>query len=120
MGLVNGALVLRNPRRPDLEVLDTSALVDSGCTYLCIPEWICVQLQLEAIDSKPVFLADGSTRFVPYAGPIEVRFRDRVAFCGALVMGDEVLLGAVPMEDMNLIIVPKTQTLEVNPRGARV
>jgi clan AA aspartic protease len=121
MGLVNGTLLLKNPRRPELDVLDTSVLVDSGCTYLCIPERICIQLQLEAIDSKPVFMADGSRRFVPYVGPIEVRFRDRVGFCGALVMGNEVLLGAVPMEDMDLIIVPSTQTLDVNPKGgARV
>jgi hypothetical protein len=30
-------------------------------------------------------------------------------------MGDQVLLGAIPMEDMDLIIIPKTRTLDVNP-----
>jgi hypothetical protein len=34
-----------------------------------------------------------------------------------LVTGDQVLLGVGPMEDMDLIVVPKTQTLELNPKG---
>ena len=43
-----------------------------------------------------------------------MRFKNRVGFGGALVMGDQVLLGAIPMEDMDLIVVPKTRTLDVN------
>ncbi|MEP7242264.1 MAG: clan AA aspartic protease [Gammaproteobacteria bacterium] len=121
MGIITDILTLKNPRLPHLRVMEARALVDSGCTYLCIPESVRVELGLEINESKPVFLADGSQKFVPYVGPIEVRFKDRVAFCGALVMGDQVLLGAVPMEDMDLVIVPRTQTLDVNPVcGARV
>jgi hypothetical protein len=84
---------------------------------LCIPEHVQVQLQLEAIDSKEVTLADGSKKLVPYVGPIELRFKNRVGFSGALVMGDQVLLGAIPMEDMDLIIVPRTRTVDVNPNS---
>jgi hypothetical protein len=43
---------------------------------------------------------------IDYVGPLLVRFRDRTCFVGAFVMGDEVLLGAVPMEDMDLVIDP--------------
>ena len=39
-------------------------------------------------------------QMVPYAGPIEILFENRNCFVGALVLGDEVLLGVVPMEDM--------------------
>ena len=39
---------------------------------------------------------------------------------GALVMGDEVLLGAIPMEDMDLVIIPKTRTLAVNPESPNI
>jgi clan AA aspartic protease len=121
MGIVTETLVLGNPRLPHLKVLEARALVDSGCTYLCIPESLRAQLELEAIDTRPAVLADGSCRLVPYVGPVQIRFKDRTAFCGALVMGQQVLLGAVPMEDMDLIIVPKTQTLDVNPAcGARI
>ena len=49
-----------------------------------------------------------------------VRFWPRVGFAGALVLGDEVLLGAIPMEDMDLVIVPKTITLDVNPESPNI
>lgn len=117
MGLVNGKLILRNPRLPDLDAVDVEALVDSGATHLCIPQHIQLQLQLDEIDSKEVTLADGSKRLVPYVGPIELRFKNRIGFAGALVMGDQVLLGAIPMEDMDLVIIPKTRTLDVNPNS---
>ncbi len=115
MGLVNGNVILRNPSLPDLDPVHVVALVDSGATHLCIPEHVQVQLQLDEIDSKEVTLADGSKKLVPYVGPIELRFKNRVGFAGALVMGDQVLLGAIPMEDMDLVIIPKTRTLDVNP-----
>src|SRR5207244_9075169 len=117
IGLVNGNFLLQNPRLPDLEPVDVVALADSGATHLCIPEHVQVQLRLEEIDSKEVTLADGSKKLVPYVGPIELRFKNRVGFAGALVMGDQVLLGAIPMEDMDLVIVPKTRTLDINPES---
>lgn len=120
MGLVNGALVLRNPRLPDLDAVAVNALADSGGVHLCIPEHVRIQLKLEAVDSKEVTLADGTKTVVPYVGPIEVRFKNRVGFAGALVMGDQVLLGAIPMEDMDLVIVPRTRTIDVNPDSPNV
>jgi clan AA aspartic protease len=115
VGLVNGQLILRNPRLPDLPPVQTAALADSGAVFLCIPEHVRVQLKLQAIDTKEVTLADGSRTMIPYVGPIEVRFKNRVGYVGAVVLGDQVLLGAIPMEDMDLIVIPKTQTLDINP-----
>ena len=46
-----------------------------------------------------------------------MRFKNRVGFTGALVMEDQVLLGAIPMEDMDLVVIPRTRTLDVNPDG---
>ena len=120
MGLVNGKLLLRNPRLPELAPVEVVALADSGALHLCIPEHIQIQLNLEAIDHKEVTLADGSKKLVPYVGPVELRFKNRVGFAGALVKGDQVLLGAIPMEDMDLIIIPKTRTLDVNPDSPNV
>jgi clan AA aspartic protease len=120
MGLVNGNVLLKNPRLPELTPVDVVALADSGAVHLCIPEHVQIQLKLEAIDNKEVTLADGSKRLVPYVGPIEIRFKNRVGFAGALVMGDQVLLGAIPMEDMDLIIIPKTRTLDVNPDSPNI
>lgn len=120
MGLVNGRLVLKNPRLSDLEPVEVEALADSGALHLCIPEHVQIQLALEAIDSKEVTLADGTKKLVPYVGPVELRFKNRVGFSGALVMGDQVLLGAIPMEDMDLIVVPRTRTLDVNPSSPNI
>ena len=120
MGLVNENVLLRNPRIPELAPVDVVALADSGAVHLCIPEHVQIQLKLEAIDNKEVTLADGSKKLVPYVGPIELRFKNRVGFAGALVMGDQVLLGAIPMEDMDLIIIPKTRTLDVNPDSPNI
>jgi clan AA aspartic protease len=120
MGLVNGKLSLKNPRLPDLAPVEVVALADSGALHLCIPEHIQIQLDLETIDHKEVTLADGSKKLVPYVGPVELRFKNRVGFAGALVLGDQVLLGAIPMEDMDLIIIPKTRTLDVNPDSPNI
>lgn len=120
MGLANGKLFPRNPRIPDLGAVETVALADSGALHLCIPEHIQIQLKLETIDNKEITLADGTKKLVPYVGPIELRFKNRVGFTGALVMGDQVSLGAIPMEDMDLIIIPKTRTLDVNPDSPNV
>lgn len=120
MGLVNGKVRLKNPRLPDLAPVDIVALADSRAVHLRIPEHIQIQLKLEAIDTKEVTLADGSKKLVPYVGPVELRFKNRVGFAGALVLGDQVLLGAIPMEDMDLIIIPKTRTLDVNPDSPNI
>src|SRR5712691_3988452 len=121
MGLVNGKLLLKNPRLPCLDPLEFLAMADSGALHLCIPEHVRIQLRLEAIDRKEVTLADGSKKLVPYVGPIELRFKNRVGFAGALVvMGNQVLIGAIPMEDMDLIIVPKMRPLDVNPDSPNI
>ena len=119
MGLVTARLLLKNPRASHLAV-EVEALADSGAVHLCIPESVREALSLEAISDKEVTLADGSRRRVPYVGPIEIRFKNRVGFAGALVLGDQVLIGAIPMEDMDLVVVPRTRSLDINPASPDV
>ncbi len=120
MGLTNGTFVLKNPRRPELTALSVEALADTGALHLCIPEHIRLQLQLDTVDQKEVTLADGSRRLAPYVGPIEIHFANRVGFVGALVLGDQVLVGAIPMEDLDLIVVPRTRSIGVNPDSPNI
>ena len=120
MGLVNAEITLRNPKNPVLAPVKVDALADTGSLHLCIPEHVRIQLELEEIDKKEATLADDSRRLVPYVGPIEIRFGNRVGFVGALVLGNQVLLGAIPMEDMDLVVIPSTRTLEVNPNSPNV
>jgi clan AA aspartic protease len=115
MGLIHANLVLKNPRKPELQPIEASALADTGAVYLCIPAHVQVQLGLEEISRKEATFADGTKKLVPYVGPLELHFKNRVGFTGALVLGDEVLLGAIPMEDMDLVLIPQTRTVDVNP-----
>lgn len=120
MGLVTARVLLKNPRNADSQALEVEVLADTGAVHLCIPAHVQIQLGLDEIDKKEVTLADGSQRLVPYVGPIEVRFKNRVGFVGALVMGDQTLLGAIPMEDMDLVVLPKTRMLDVNPQSPNI
>ncbi len=120
MGLVNTRITLSNPRKPELAPIEVEALADTGSVHLCIPDHVRIQLELEEIDSKEATLADDSRKLVPYVGPIEVRFKNRVGFVGALVLGNQVLLGAIPMEDMDLVVIPSTRTIDVNPASPNV
>ena len=120
MGIVTATVELSNPRQPQLSPLDVSALVDTGAMTICIPEHVAVQLQLPEIEKREVTTADERSHVVPYVGPIQIRFQNRTCFTGALVLGDSVLLGAVPMEDMDLVISPSRQTIVVNPKSPNI
>ena len=72
-------------------------------------------LSVSGEGEKEVTLADGTGKRVPYVGPIETRFKNRVAYVGAIVMGDEVLLGAIPMEELDLIVLPQQRLVDVDP-----
>lgn len=123
MGLIRGDITLSNPTRPELTPLPVSALADSGAVHLCMPEHLAIQLQLSELERREVVLADGRRQTVPYVGPVEVRFGNRRCFTGAMVLGDgllpddSVLLGAIPMRDMDLVLRPQLQRLEVNPEN---
>jgi len=117
MCLVYADFELSNPRRSDLKSIPVKSLVDTGAVMLCLPEHVVAQLDLEQNGTRDVSTADGRSHKVPYVGPVKVAFGDRLCFVGALVMGDEPLLGAVPMEDMDLVIHPLSRTITVNPQS---
>jgi clan AA aspartic protease len=120
MGHVIAQLELSNPRKQDLSAVKVQALVDTGALMLCIPEHVSLQLELEQESIREVSVADGRKRSVPYVGPIKVSFGKRFCYVGALVLGDEVLLGAVPMEDMDLVVNPAGRELTVNPESPNI
>lgn len=120
MGLVYSEITLSNPVKSDLMPLTIRCLADTGSTYLVLPQHIATQLQLNALETREATTADGSSHTVPYAGPVKITFQNRNCFVGALIMGDEVLLGAVPMEDMDLVVHPKLLKLTVNPESPNI
>jgi clan AA aspartic protease len=120
MGLVYANIELINLKEQALQSMKVNALVDTGAITLCIPEHVMIQLKLEKLEEREVTTADSKKRLVDYVGPIQIRFENRNCFTGELVLGDSALLRAVPMEDMDLVISPRLQTITVNPESPNV
>lgn len=117
MGFVHTDLVLSNPRS-DVAAVRASALVDTGALHLHIPESVARQLELPIERFRRVTFADGREMEAPYVGPICVRVGDRECYVGGMVFGDEILLGAIPMEDLDLLVdSARRQVVPRDPRG---
>jgi clan AA aspartic protease len=87
------------------------ALVDTGAWTLVINEAIRDKLGLEIIGTDSGTLADGTKESFNVAGPLEIIWKDRRTICVALVLpnSDEVLLGAIPLEALDLTINPRKE-----------
>ncbi|MDR1179160.1 MAG: aspartyl protease family protein [Spirochaetales bacterium] len=94
--------------------LSVRALVDTGAGTLVIDENTCKKLGLSVKGLRSVTLAGGEKLVARLTEPVEVHWKNRESTCNALVLPGEhqVLLGAIPLEDMDLIINPKKQELE--------
>jgi clan AA aspartic protease len=101
----------------EIKKLKINMLVDTGSVYMCINETIQAQLQLPVVEKRKGQLANGSIVEYDVVGPIEVKFKNRRCSVDAMVLpGDnEPLLGAIPLEDMDVLVHPYKQELIVNP-----
>jgi len=128
MGLIYADITLINSvdavlaQRGDLpnenvRKIDVKALVDTGAITLTINESIAHQLDLSVKERIDVVLADGSISKRDVVGPVDIRFKNRSTSVRALVLpqADEVLLGAIPLEGMDVIIDPLAEQLVVHP-----
>ncbi len=128
MGLVYADIELVNQR--DIFAFDLGVIkkenirrktyrmnVNSGAIMLAINESIMVEMGLKETSRRTVLLADGSVVEMAVVGPIEVHFANRDSSVNALVLpGDaEPLFGAIPMEEMDLIVDPAKNALTVHP-----
>ena len=120
MGFIYADIELANAKNGSLKPMAVMALVDTGAMTPCIPEHIAIQLQLQEIEKREVTTADERRHVVPYVGPVQIKFANRTCFTGALVIGESVLMRAVPMEDMDLVISPSEQTVVVNPKSPNI
>jgi len=105
-------------KQADIKRLSVNALVDSGAYTLAINQHAKEQLGLMALGTQVGELADGTKVEMEVAGAVEIRFANRRAIVDALVLPNEagVLLGAIPMEEMDVLIDPKQEKLIPNPQ----
>ena len=101
----------------EIKRVSLNILVDSGAYMMAIKETIQSQLELPFIEKRKVQLADSRVVEYDVVGPVTIKFAKRKAVCSAFVLpGDsESLLGAIPMEEMDVLIHPSRQQLIVNP-----
>jgi clan AA aspartic protease len=124
MGLIHVEIELINAgdkeyiRRGDMDPgemrrITVRALVDSGALHMAINENIQEVLQLPVIGKEKTQLASGQIVEYDIVGNLEVRFGEYTAYCSAVVLpgAAEPLLGAIPMEAMNVIVHPSRQEL---------
>lgn len=88
-------------------------LVDTGSSYLTVTDEIARALGFDPEECRVrvVILADGRRVRVPVIGPLQIQFEDRECTVDAYVMGDQCLLGFIPLECMDLVVDPKGQPL---------
>ncbi len=128
MGQVNATVELinswelENARRgladqDQVKKMYVEMLVDTGSINMCINETVCELLNLSILGKRRGVLANGSIVEYNIAGPVRVRFKNRECTITATVLpGDnDCLLGAIPLEEMDIMVDSRRQQLIINP-----
>jgi predicted aspartyl protease len=107
-----GQLDPQNVRK--VEVND--ALIDTGCTVLGLPKRFIQQLQLRPVYKRPIRSATGLGETTVYAA-VRLTIQDRSCSTDVFEIPDElpVLVGQVPLEQLDFVVDPKSQKLIGNP-----
>ena len=100
-------------KEPEVRQTTVRALVDTGAWTLVINEALREKLGLRIMKTATGTLADGTKSRYSLAGPVEVNWENRSTNCDAIVLpeADEILLGAIPLEGMDLMIHPLQEKL---------
>ena len=122
MGVVHTEITIRNMgdvlnvrqgrmKADEVRQMTVQALVDTGAWTLVINEETREKLDLYVTGRRSGTLANGYKGFYDIAGPVEVVWKDRNTTCDAIVIADadEVLLGAIPLEGMDLTVNPNRE-----------
>jgi len=100
----------------EVRQMTVPALVDTGAWTLVINEATREKLGLDILGTESGTLADGTKDEYNLAGPLEVRWKNRRTTCEALVLPDaeDILLGAIPLEAMDLTVNPRRELVGVH------
>ena len=124
MGIVHTEITLKNVKdiikaeegligEQEIREATVEAMVDTGTGTLVINEELRQQLGLELKGERQATLANEAKETVKIAGLVEVSWKNRDTVCRPLVVSrtGEILLGAIPLEDMDLMVDPVRQIL---------
>jgi clan AA aspartic protease len=123
MGTVYAEITLKNMfdvgkareglmKEHNIRTATVTAIVDTGAMTLVITEELFQELGLSIIGEKMVRTASGQRCKV--TEPVGIHWKDRFSALSAVVIpgAEVVLLGVLPLEDMDLIVNPGTQELQ--------
>jgi len=123
MGVVRAEITLRNIKdkmkaeegyikEPEVRQTVVKAVVDTGAMNLVINEKLRRQLGLGVVGTKEATLADNTKRMIKIADAVEIHWKNRFMVCQPWVVGSgNTLLGAIPLENMDLMVDSVSQTL---------
>ena len=112
VGLINGQ---------DVHETTVQAIVDTGAMSLVINEETRQKLALNIQDERFVRVASGDRVPCKVTEAVEVHWKDRQTACEAVVLTNAktILLGAIPLEVLDLMVNPVAQEL-VGVHGDKV
>ena len=124
MGTVHAEITLKNAhdeskaqegliKTEDIRAITVQAIVDTGAMSLVITEELCQKLGLAKKGEKFVQIANGQRVSCKLTEAVEIHWKNRISTLSAVVIpgAKTVLLGSIPLEDMDLMVNPVTQEL---------
>jgi len=105
-----------------VQSVEIEALVDTGATMLILPADVVQRLGLREQGRRKVIYANGEDDTIPWIGGVRLTLLGREMIASALVVpaGATALIGQIPLEELDLIVDPKSRTLKVNPASPDV
>ncbi|MCL1812554.1 MAG: clan AA aspartic protease [Treponema sp.] len=124
MGNVHATITLKNVgdiryahdgyiKEEDIRSVTVNALVDTGAMTICITEEIRQKLGLEIVETRFARIANGERVTCQITEPVEILWKNRHTTCKSVVIpgAQIILLGVIPLEDMDLTVNPVGQEL---------
>lgn len=98
--------------------VNVRAMVDTGAIHMVVPASVATELgfDLEEVSVSYVTVADGRRVRCPQVAPVEIRFQDRTCPSSLVVLGNECMMGVVPLELMDLVVDPVQECVVPNPK----
>ena len=115
--------VSRGDAAPDsIRSLEIEALVDTGATMLMLPADVVAALGLREVARRKVRYANGDIAEVSVVAGVKLTILGRDMVANALVerAGTTALIGQIPLEELDLLVDPKSRKLHVNPASPEV
>ena len=124
MGTVHADIILKNLydsekaregiiKKEEIRIASITAVVDTGSLNLVITEELRQKLGLAVKDEKIAHIANGQRVSCKVTDAVEVHWKNRSTIVPALVIpgAEKILLGAIPLEGMDLMVNPVSQEL---------